>query len=126
MKQSGIKRGLIFFLLFIVAVPLFGLLVMTLWNAILPEVLGVKAITFLQALGILVLSKILFGGFGGGKGGCRLGKDKWVEMKQKFEGMNAEERERFKSEWKNKCGSRWGMCSTTDTASAGVTAEQEK
>jgi len=107
MKKFWIKRGLMFFLLFIIAVPLFGLLVMSLWNAILPAVLGVKSITFLQALGILLLSKILFGGFGGHRG-RRHGRDKWIEMKQKFAGMSPEEREKFKSEWKNRCGSRWG------------------
>jgi len=41
-----------------------GLVVMTLWNALLPAILGVKAIGFWQALGILVLSRILFGGLG--------------------------------------------------------------
>ncbi|MCK7427937.1 hypothetical protein [Enterobacter chengduensis] len=41
-----------------------GLLVMSLWNALLPAILGVKAIGFWQALGILVLSRILFGGLG--------------------------------------------------------------
>jgi len=102
------KKGGIFFLLFIVAIPLFGLLVMSLWNAILPEVIGVRSITFWQALGILLLSKILFGGFGGGKHSRQHGREKWIEMKQKFAGMNAEEREKFKSEWKNRCGSRWG------------------
>lgn len=116
MNKFGIKKGAMFFLLFIVAVPLFGLLVMSLWNAILPAVLGVKSITFLQALGILLLSKILFGGFGGGHRGRRHSRDKWIEMKQKFSGMTPEEREKFKADWKNRCGGRWGMHSTTDSA----------
>jgi hypothetical protein len=41
---------------------------MSLWNCLLPEILGVKSITFWQAMGILILSKILFGGFHFGKG----------------------------------------------------------
>jgi hypothetical protein len=114
MKKFWIKKGLMYFLLFIIAVPLFGLLVMSLWNAILPAVLGVKSITFLQALGILLLSKILFGGFGS-KHGRRHGGDKWIEMKQKFAGMAPEEREKFKSEWKNRCGGRWGEFDKTDS-----------
>ena len=49
---------------------LFGLIVMWLWNAILPPLLGVHMLTsFWQALGLLVLSRILFGGFF--KGGSR-------------------------------------------------------
>ncbi|MEO7308449.1 MAG: hypothetical protein ABIR78_09320 [Ferruginibacter sp.] len=112
MKKQGIKRGGMFFLLFIVAVPLFGLLVMSLWNAILPEVIGVRSITFWQALGILLLSKILFGGFGGGRHSRQHGRQKWIEMKQKFAGMSAEDREKFKDEWKNRCGGRWGRSET--------------
>jgi len=108
------KRGGIFFLLFIVAIPLFGLLVMSLWNAILPEVIGVRSITFWQALGILLLSKILFGGFGGGRHSRQRGREKWIEMKQKFSGMNPEEREKFKAEWKNRCGGRWASFDKTD------------
>ena len=125
MKKIWIKKGLMILVFGIVAILVFGLVVMSLWNAILPAVLGVKAITFIQALGILLLSKILFGGFGGGRhrGGWR-NKGKWMEMKEKFSGMTPEEREKFKAEWKNKCGHSWGMRSTTDTTSTGVQTEQ--
>ncbi len=107
MKKFWIKKGLMILVFGIIAVLVFGLVVMSLWNAILPAVLGVKAISFIQALGILLLSKILFGGFGGGrhKGSWR-NKEKWMEMKDKFAGMTPEEREKFKTGWKDKCGSR--------------------
>ena len=110
MKKFWIKKGLMILVFGIIAILVFGLVVMSLWNAILPAVLGVKAISFIQALGILLLSKILFGGFGGGRnrGGWR-NKGKWMEMKDKFAGMTPEEREKFKAEWKNKCGGRWTM-----------------
>ncbi len=104
-----------FLTFFIAAILLFGFIVMGLWNAILPLVLGVKTITFWQALGILILSKILFGGFGGR--GWR-GSPEWKQkMKQRFENMSAEEREQFKAEWKNRCGGRWGRFEKTDAAS---------
>ena len=109
MKKFWIKKGLMILVFGIAALLVFGLVVMGLWNAILPAVLGVKAITFIQALGILLLSKILFCGFGGGR--HRTGwrnKGKWMEMKDKFAGMTPEEREKFKAEWKNRCGGRWG------------------
>lgn len=109
MKKFWIKKGLMFLFFFIAAVLLFGLLVMSLWNALLPAVLGVKAITFLQALGILLLSKILFGGFGGGWHGRGRYSGKWMDMKEKFAGMSPEEREKFKAEWKTRCGGRWSM-----------------
>lgn len=99
----------------IAAASLFTLVVMGLWNAILPAVLGVKTITFVQALGILVLSKILFGGFGGGCHGGR-GFEWRQKMKAKWETMTPEERDKFKAEWKNRCGGRWGMRTQNDSS----------
>ena len=116
MKKLWIKKGFMFLILFIVAVFLFGLIVMGLWNAILPVVLGVKTITFWQALGILVLSKILFGGFGGSRW---RGSPQWKQkMKQRWDNMTPEERENFKSEWKNRCAGRWGRHTKPDNASS--------
>ena len=84
-----------------------------LWNILLPEILGVKAITYWQALGILVLSKILFGGFGGKKKFGRSQhfsnqeKENWRErLESRFCG-NEEERERFKEIWKQKLESKF-------------------
>jgi Ca2+/H+ antiporter, TMEM165/GDT1 family len=107
MKKFWIRKGLMFITLFIVLTLVVGLVVMGLWNAILPAVLGIKAITFVQALGILLLSKILFGGFHGGFKGR---KDQWrMKMQQKMGNMTPEEREKFKAEWRNRCGTRWNM-----------------
>jgi Ca2+/H+ antiporter, TMEM165/GDT1 family len=107
----------------IAAILVFGLVVMSLWNAILPVVLGVKVITFWQALGILLLSKILFGGFGGGRHRGWRNKGRWIEMKDKFAGMTPEEREKFKAEWKNKCGGRWAMRPAPTDTTADIAAE---
>ena len=38
-----------------------GMVVMFLWNAIIPDVTGWKPLTFWQAVGLLILFKILFG-----------------------------------------------------------------
>ena len=43
---------------------LFGLLVMVLWNWLMPMLFGLKEITYWQAFGIVLLAKLLFGGFG--------------------------------------------------------------
>ncbi len=108
MKKYWIRKGLMITIFVIAATLLFSLVVMSLWNAILPAVLGVKAITFIQALGILILSKILFGGFRGGWRGGR-GQEWKQKMKEKWETMSPEQRDQFKAEWKNRCGGRWGM-----------------
>ena len=119
MKKLWIKKGLMIVIFGTLAVLVFGFVVMSLWNNILPAVLGVKTITFLQALGILLLSKILFGGFGG-RGGWR-GSAAWKQkMKQRFENMTPEEREKFKAEWKNRCGGRWAGFDKKDSESKAV------
>jgi hypothetical protein len=105
--KSGFKarRIAVFILLAIVAVLVFSGVVMLLWNNVLAQVTNVSTITFVQALGILVLSKILFGGFRGGWGGRRY---YWKQrMTQKWNNMTPEEREKFKQEWQKRCGG-WG------------------
>lgn len=57
-----------FILIAIVMVALVALLVMLLWNWLMPAMFSLSPITYLQALGLLVLSKILFSGFGRGRG----------------------------------------------------------
>lgn len=88
--------------LFIAGGLLMGGVVMFLWNAILVPVVHVAALTFWQGLGLLVLSRILFGGFRGGPwGGHRGGpwKDKWRSMSE-------EERMQMKAAWKDRCRPR--------------------
>ena len=60
----------------------FGGAVMLLWNGILTTVLHMSAITFWQAIGILLLAKILFGGFRGRRwhGGWREKRLRWQHM----------------------------------------------
>lgn len=108
MKRFRLKKVVMFICFGAAAILLFGFVVMGLWNAILPAVLGVKAISFVQALGILLLSKLLFGGFGGGEGFRRRRHEWKQQMQEKLSTMTPEEREKFKAEWKNRCGSmRW-------------------
>lgn len=58
------------------AIPLFIVIfaalvwaTMLLWNVLLPAIFGIVTITYWQALGLLVLGRLLFGGFGKGGGG---------------------------------------------------------
>jgi hypothetical protein len=111
MKKYKFRKIIMIACFACIALVAFGFIVMGLWNAILPAVLGVKAITFIQALGILLLSKILFGG--GPRGGrCGGGpRGMWqMKMREKFQNMTPEEREKIRATWKNRCGGRgWGM-----------------
>ena len=118
-RRFKAKKLLMIIPMVIAAVLLFGFVVMSLWNAILPAVIGVKAISFMQALGILVLSKILFGGFGRGAGFGHKQREWKQQMKNKWEGMNPEEREKFKTEWRNRCGSMgWRRSSEKENPAA--------
>src|SRR5258706_7100755 len=70
-------------LLMVVAVAVLGGLVMLLWNAVVPELFaGARSIDYLHALGLLVLCRILFGGFRrrGGWHGHHWGHARWSAM----------------------------------------------
>jgi Ca2+/H+ antiporter, TMEM165/GDT1 family len=98
-KSFWIKRAIFIPIAIAAGVFIFGSLVMFLWNSILPAVFGISTITFWQALGILVLSKILFGGFKGGHGHSHSGhhwRGKWMHL-------SPEEREKMKEEWRSRC-----------------------
>jgi hypothetical protein len=74
------------------AIALFGFIVMSLWNWLVPPVFGGHTITFWQAFGLLILSRILVGGLGGGHGDDRRGRRR---MREQWEQMTPEEREKF-------------------------------
>jgi len=84
--------------LVVLGVAALGWVVMSLWNWLLPTLFGIKEIGYLQAMGVLLLSKILFGGFRGHCGG----HGKW--HKHRLENMSPEEREKFKSGMSGCCG----------------------
>lgn len=63
-RTALILAHLVMALLFFAAVALgFGYAVMRLWNAILPAVAAVHPLSYWQAVGLLVLCRILIGGF---------------------------------------------------------------
>lgn len=116
MKRTfWIRKAAGFILIAIAVILLLTYIVMTLWNQILTPVLNVRSINFAQALGILVLSKILFGGFRGGWGGR--GRHWNSEMRTKWQNMTAEEKEKFKQQWRNRCNQNYNPSNTDDTAS---------
>ena len=105
MKRNNYKRFKARFVVFILAIiALGGLVTMLLWNALIPAIFGLKAITFFQALGLLVLSRILFGNFPGRRfGGGNERRRHWRhKMKEKWENMSPEERAAMKDRWRKK------------------------
>jgi hypothetical protein len=82
-------------------VALGGEVVLQLWNWLLPPLFGLRQITFWQALGILVLCRILFGRLGG-PGFYRRGFRRRIA--ERWEQMTPEERERFRQGMRGRCG----------------------
>lgn len=90
---------------FALFIALGGVLVQYLWNWLLPALFGWPALTFWQALGLLALCRILFGGFGGHRrrgprfrGGRGMG-ERWGRMRP-------EDRARLRERMRDRCGVR--------------------
>ena len=89
----------------LVAIGLFGFIVMHLWNWLLPPLFGWQLIGFWQAVGLLLLARILFGGIRG-RGGWR---GHWrSRMRERWEQMTPEEREKFRAGFVRSYGWRCG------------------
>jgi hypothetical protein len=85
--------------------------VMQLWNCLLPDLFsGVAHIGYWQALGVLALSRVLFGGLRGGFH-CH-----WREHRAHWESMTPEERQKLKGRFH----SRWGNCCSSSKAEGSV------
>jgi hypothetical protein len=79
----------------VVIIAVLGLVVMSLWNALLPALIGVKSIGFWQALGLLALCRILFGGLGGFHRGMFGMAQARRRMHERWMTMTPEQREEF-------------------------------
>jgi hypothetical protein len=82
-----------------------GVIVQQLWNWLLPPLFGFRQVTFWQALGMLVLCRILFGGFGGHRSSDSRGRKRIADriadrvserVAERWEAMTPEERERVR------------------------------
>jgi len=100
MKRTWLLHGLKFVLFAAIAVAALGTVVMVLWNWLMPELFGWRVIGFWQAVGLLVLSKILLGGLLG-----RLGPMHWrARMTERWAQMTDEERAQFRAGMRRHCG----------------------
>jgi hypothetical protein len=81
MREHGLRMILVVLVLF----ALFSLIVMLLWNAVMPDLITVGSMDYPRAAGLLALCRILFGGLGPGfRGRTR---------REHFHNMNPEQRE---------------------------------
>jgi Ca2+/H+ antiporter, TMEM165/GDT1 family len=97
-RVTGIVTKAVMFVIFAaLAILLFGVAVYLLWNWLMPTIFHLPAIQYWQAVGLLFLSWILFGGrrgFGGRPWGH---PGRWRHrMRERWERMTPEEREKFR------------------------------
>jgi len=88
-----------------------GTVVMLLWNWLLPTLFGLRSITFWQAIGLLALCRILFGGFR--LGGAHRSNYR-RRMAERWERMTPEEREKLRQGFQGRCGRAAPMDPTPD------------
>ena len=93
MNANCCRKWYWFIPLALVAVAAAGIVTMLLWNALLPVLFHLPVISFCQALGILVLARLLFGGLG--CHGRRHGQHIHNNFREKWENMTPEDREHF-------------------------------
>jgi hypothetical protein len=119
MKDS-IKFRLVGIPMMLVMCAVFGLAAMLLWNLLMPQIFALPSISFLQAVGLLILARLLFGGMGAGllqhAGHHHAGhwgakdklREKWMKMSEdeRVEFIK-KEKDFFKSQKCNRCFSHF-------------------
>lgn len=96
--KFGTAKFVFFSAMTILFVFVFGNVIMFLWNWILPDAIGANKITFWKAVGLFVLTRVLFGGFKGGH--HRRRQHKGREWKERWRNLSEEEKVEFKEKWK--------------------------
>ncbi|MCC3157951.1 DUF3106 domain-containing protein [Hymenobacter sp. 15J16-1T3B] len=124
-RKFWFLRGLRIILAVAFFVALAGFVVMSLWNWLMPYLFHLPTVSFAQALGLFILSKLLLGGFRGGPGAAWKAKAQqhWRQkMASRMQGMSEEEREKFRQRMRN-CGP-WGrMAEARQAAPPTATAD---
>lgn len=122
MRRYWMMRGAKFLVWAVAGFAVIGLVVMALWNWLMPALLGAPEIGFLQAVALLVLSRILFGGLRGPFG---WGSHWRHRMQARWERMTPEERENFRAGFRRHCGWRKERADPVETAESGEAAGSE-
>ena len=108
-RKFWLLRGLRFFFFAALFITVAGFATQALWNWLMPALFRLPAITLGQTYGLLLLSRILFGGFRGGRpGGWARKRREWKQrMAGRMENLSPEAREKFRQQMQNRCAT-WG------------------
>ena len=103
MKIKWIGKGMELSIIVLIIVSGFGEAVHYLWNWLMPNLFGVHPITFWQAVGLLGLCWILFGGFGWFGGRPRRHMYSGNRMTERWGQMTPEQRAKFREGLRGRC-----------------------
>lgn len=90
MKYKGAKIAL----MSIAALAALSVVIMLLWNELIPGIFGLSSINFWQALGLFLLTRILFGHLGFGRGKMMM-RERGNHIREKWMKMTPEQRKEF-------------------------------
>ena len=110
-RKFWLLRGLRFFFFAALFITAAGLATQALWNWLMPALFRLPTISLGQTFGLLLLSRILFGGFRGGgraSGWARKRREWQQRMAGRLKHLSPEARERFRQQMHSRCGIGWG------------------
>ena len=121
-RKFWLLRGLRFALFGALFITLAGFVTMSLWNWLVPALFHGPPISLPQTFGLLLLTRILFGGFGGRRGGWAQRRRVWQQrMAGQLENLSPEEREKFRAQMQQRCSMGWmGRRQAAEAAAGGV------
>lgn len=105
MRSHWIGRGFQIALLATIIIAGFGQAVLQLWNHLMPGIFGLPPISFWQAVGLLALSWILFGGLGIFRGPFLHTSHGRHRLAERLEQLPLEERDKLRQGLMSRCGS---------------------
>ena len=108
-RSFWLKKAIKFVFFAALFVAAAGFVTKSLWNWLMPLVFHLPVLTFWQTLGLVVLSRLLTGGFGrGGRGGWARGRAWKRPVQQRMEAFSPAEREKFRQQMRSRCAGTWG------------------
>jgi hypothetical protein len=120
-------------LMFAIALVVFGFVTKELWNWLMPSIFGLRSIRISEAIGLVLLGKILFGGIhkhGHGRPNWNRRREWKQKMKARWNEMSEEERARFRSGMRGRwnCGgfeydNKWGAEQAVEEGAGPVAGE---
>jgi hypothetical protein len=104
MRKKWMVRLSMVAIFLLIVIAGFGQAVLQLWNLLMPDIFGLHPISFWQAVGLMALSWLLFGGLGMFRGRPLYATHWRHRMAERLEQMPPEERERFLQGMRRHCG----------------------